>query len=94
MGWKQREWFLPDDWQPLYDRNGNVGPTVWWGGEVVGGWSVRPAGEVATRLLVDRGREARTKVAEAAEALQPRLEGAAVVPSFPTPLDKELRGGA
>jgi hypothetical protein len=94
MGWKERDWFLPSDWQPLYDRNGNIGPTVWWGGEIIGGWSVRTSGELATRLLVDRGKAAERAVASAVDALQPRLEGAAVVPSFPTPLDRELRSGA
>ena len=91
MGWKERGWFLPEDWQPLYDRNGNIGPTVWWGGEVIGGWSIRPDGEIVTRLLVDRGRAAAAAVKQAAAELRPRLEGAAVVPSFPTPLERELR---
>lgn len=94
MGWKERTWYLPEDWMPLYDRNGNIGPTVWWGGEVVGGWSIRRDGTIATQLLVDRGRKAERAVAEAAARLQPRLEGAAVVPAFPTPLDKQLRSGA
>lgn len=96
MGWKERDWFLPED--PglrgvLYDRNGNIGPTLWWGGEVVGGWSITPDGTVATRILVDRGDEAGRALAAAAQVLQARLGGAAVVPSFPTPLDKELRSG-
>ena len=91
MGWKQRDWYLPDDWQPLYDRNGNIGPTIWWGGEIIGAWSTRPDGEIVTRLVVDRGKAAVTAVVKAAAALQPRLEGAAVVPSFPTPLERELR---
>jgi hypothetical protein len=93
MGWKERDWYLPDDWQPLYDRNGNIGPSIWWGGEIIGGWSVRPDGVIATHLLADRGKAAERAVARAAEELQPRLEGAAVVPSFPTPLDKVLRMG-
>lgn len=92
MGWKGRDWYLPEDWQALYDRNGNIGPTIWWGGEVVGAWSVTRTGEIATRLTVDRGRAAAKAVAEAAAQLQPRLEGATVTPSFPTPLEKELRG--
>jgi len=93
MGWKDRDWYLPGDWQRLYDRNGNIGPTIWWGGEIIGGWTVRPSGEIATRLLTDAGKAAARAVTEAAEALEPRLEGAAVVPSFHTPLDKELRAG-
>jgi hypothetical protein len=92
MGWKQREWFLPDDRTPLYDRMGNVGPTVWWGGEVVGGWATRADGSVATRLLVDRGSEAARAVDAAAEQLQMRLGGTAIAPSFPTPLARELAG--
>lgn len=92
MGWKQRDWYLPADPAPLFDRNGNIGPTVWWRGEVVGGWAVRPDGSVATRLLVDRGAAARRAVAEAADALAPRLGGAVVVPSFRTPLEKTLAG--
>ena len=98
MGWKQRDWFLPEGYstlgaQALYDRNGNIGPTIWWGGEVVGGWAVRPDGTVATRLLVDRGSAVGAAVRDEAERLQQRLGGAAVVPSFPTPLERTLRAG-
>lgn len=91
MGWKERDWYLPADSRPLFDRNGNIGPTIWWGGEVIGGWAVRPDGQVVTRLLVDRGAAAARAVRDAADALRPRLDGTPVVPSFPTPLEKELR---
>ena len=82
---------VPAGGQPaLYDPYGNVGPTLWWGGEVVGGWAVRKDGTVATRMLVDRG-AGRAAALERRRRLQPRMEGAAVTPSFPTPLEKELR---
>ncbi len=98
MGWKRRDWFLPPgsstpDRDGLYDRSGNVGPTVWWGGEVVGGWAVRRDGTVATRLLSDRGKEVAAAVDAEAERLTGRLAGSAVVPSFPTPLERALRAG-
>lgn len=93
MGWKIRHWFLPLDFAALYDRNGNIGPTVWWDGEIVGGWAVRRDGSLATRMLVDRGSEAARAVAEQAEALHARLGGATVTASFPTPLERELRAG-
>jgi hypothetical protein len=93
MGWKQRDWFLPEDRTELYDRMGNIGPTVWWAGEVVGGWATRTDGTIATRLLTDRGEAAARAVAQAAETLQTRLEGAAITPSFPTPLARRLSAG-
>lgn len=93
MGWKQREWFLPEDARPLYDTYGNVGPTVWWDGEVVGGWAVRPDGSVATELLADRGDDAHRAVDAAAEVLAARLGGHVVVPSFRTPLERRLSKG-
>ncbi len=90
MGWKQREWFLPEDPTGLYDRMGNVGPTVWWAGEVVGCWATRKDGRVVTRLLADRGAEASQSVDDAAGLLQERLAGTAITPSFQTPLAREL----
>jgi hypothetical protein len=90
MGWKQRGWFLPEDHGQLYDTFGNIGPTAWWGGEVVGGWAVRPDGSVATELLVDRGDEARRAVDATALVLAERLAGAVVVPTFRTPLERRL----
>ena len=90
MGWKQRDWFLPEDSRPLYDGAGNVGPTLWWRGEVVGGWGVGPDGTVRWRFLVDRGAEALRAVAAAAVELTERLAGTVLAPSFRTPLEREL----
>src|SRR5262249_59404707 len=36
MGWAGREWYLGEHAKALFDRSGNVGPTVWCGGRVVG----------------------------------------------------------
>lgn len=48
MGWKRRGWYLtPDVAARVTDRNGNVGPTVWADGRVVGGWVQRPDGTIA-----------------------------------------------
>ena len=93
MGWTSRAWFLPEDARQLYDAYGNIGPTAWWDGEVVGGWAVRPDGSVATQLLTDRGSDAELAVAAAAEALAARLDGTVVVPSFRTPLERRLSAG-
>jgi hypothetical protein len=90
MGWRERGWFLPEGWERLFDRSGNIGPTVWWGGEVVGGWAQRPDGTIAWRLLADRGAAAAQAAEDAAAALSAALGSARVTPRFRTPLEREL----
>ena len=89
MGWQQRDWFLGSHRAELFDRNGNIGPTVWWDGRIVGGWAVRD-GDIVWELLDDVGADARAAIERAAAELQPRLESAAPVPSFRTPLERRL----
>lgn len=91
MGWKHRDWYLGDYKPPLFDTFGNIGPTIWLDGRIVGGWAVTPAGEVATELFEDIGSNTADVTAEA-ERITTLLDGTAVVPSFPTPLEKRLRG--
>ncbi|WP_420717983.1 DNA glycosylase AlkZ-like family protein [Streptomyces sp. H34-S4] len=35
----------------LFDYAGNIGPTVWWNGQIIGGWAQRADGEMVHRLL-------------------------------------------
>ena len=93
MGWKQRQWFLGVESKAIFDSYGNIGPTVWWNGEIVGGWAVRPGGSICWRLLADRGAAVGRATAAAAATLEPKLAGATVVPSFRTPLERELCAG-
>jgi len=90
MGWQSREWFLGPHAPALFDRTGNIGPTVWWDGRVVGGWAQRASGEVVFRLLEDAGAEAGAAVAAEAARLQAWLGQARVTPRFRTPLEREL----
>ncbi|MET9828709.1 winged helix DNA-binding domain-containing protein [Streptomyces sp. NPDC006385] len=97
MGWQRREWYLaPELWPSLFDRSGNVGPTVWWNGRVVGGWAQRGDGEVVWRLLEDLGggerRAAEAAIAAEAERLRGWVGAARVTPRFRTPLERELVG--
>jgi len=92
MGWKERRWYLGELEASLFDRNGNVGPTVWVDGRIVGGWGQRPGGEVVWRLLEDAGTEATAAVEAEAAALTGWLDGAVVKPRFRTPLERELSG--
>ena len=90
MGWKHRDWFLGLDRQAIFDRAGNIGPTVWWEGEIIGSWAVTATGELRTRVLADRGAEARTAIETAAARLHQRLDGATVTPAVRTPLEQAL----
>src|SRR5215467_3367200 len=70
MGWRERGWFLGEHGAALFDRSGNIGPTIWWDGRIVGGWAQRPDGEVMFRLLEDAGADARAAIGAEAESLQ------------------------
>jgi hypothetical protein len=90
MGWTERSWYLGSHAPALFDRSGNVGPTVWWDGHVVGGWAQRSDGAVVHRLLEDVGRDAERAIDEAAARVEAWIGPARVVPRFRTPLEKEL----
>lgn len=91
MGRRDRDHYLPPEHvAALFDRNGNVGPTVWWNGRVVGGWAQRADGEVVFRLLEGIGREGEAAVAAEAARTAALLDGARVTPRYRTPLEREL----
>lgn len=90
MGWQSRSWYLGPHAATLFDRTGNIGPTVWWAGRVVGGWAQRASGEVTCRLLEDIGMDGAAAVAAQAAALEAWLGPARVTPRFRTPLEREL----
>ncbi len=92
MGYKQRAFFLSEHGAALFDRNGNIGPTVWLDGAIVGGWAVNAAGEVRHRLLQPVGRAASGRVQSACEDLRAWLDGMSITPRFRTPLERELAG--
>lgn len=94
MGWKRRDWYLGDHGPKLFDTFGNIGPTIWSDGRIVGGWSVSSTGDVITEMFDDVGSAATTAVEAEAARLTTLLDGMPIVPSFPTPTDKKLRGRA
>ena len=90
MGYVKREWFLGKHAPRLFDRSGNIGPTVWSDGRIVGGWGQRKNGAVVYKLLEDVGREVSQQVEAAAEALATWLGDIRITPRFRTPLEREL----
>lgn len=93
MGWKARDWYLGPHQPPLFDRNGNIGPTVWVDGRIVGGWGQSPDGAIVTELLEDVGADHRSLIEAEARRLTDLVGGTVVKPSFPTPLQKQLMAG-
>ncbi len=98
MGWKERDWYLghvgEHELGRLFDRYGNIGPTVWVDGRIVGGWGQRPDGEVVSELFVDVGAAVADRIDEAAADLSDWLSGTVVVPRFRTPLEREIGAGS
>lgn len=90
MGWQERGWFLGGHGPLLFDRSGNIGPSVWWDGRIVGGWAQRKDGEIAVRLLEDAGADAEEAVAREAERIAAWYGDVRPTPRFRTPLEKEL----
>jgi hypothetical protein len=95
MGWRDRAWYVGEHAPALFDRSGNIGPTAWWDGRIVGGWAQRKDGEIVVRLLEDVGAEASAALAAEAQRLHewigadPKIR---VTPRFRTPLERELAG--
>ena len=90
MGWKEREWYLGPHGPTLFDSNGNAGPTIWWDGRVVGGWSQRRDGEVALGLLEDVGRDAREAIDAEAERFRAWVGDIRFSPGFLPPFQRAL----
>jgi hypothetical protein len=86
MGWFERDWFLGPHKPQVFDRNGNVGPTVWCDGRIVGGWRQQPDGEVEVQLLETVGRAPRAAIKAEAARLTQWLKGRCIRPRFPSPL--------
>jgi hypothetical protein len=89
-GWSQRSWYVGEHQAALFDRSGNIGPTVWQDGRIVGGWAQRASGEVVYRLLEDIGTAARATVEAEAARLSDWIGPVRVTSRFRTPLEREL----
>jgi hypothetical protein len=93
MGWKERDWYIHPEYVPaLFDRNGNIGPTVWLDGRIIGGWAQTPTGAVSFRLLESVDSEAAARVETECRLLETWLGETSITPRFRTPLERALAG--
>jgi hypothetical protein len=92
MGYRHRAFYLSERAKrELFDPNGNIGPSVWLDGRIVGGWAVRGDGDVVFELFEDLGAEVTARANAEAERVGAWHAGVAMSPRFPTPLFRRLR---
>jgi hypothetical protein len=93
MGWRERGWYLGEHRARCFDASGNIGPTIWCDGRIVGAWAQRKdSGQVVVALLEDVGGPASRAIAEEAARLGDWIGDVRVTPRFRTPLERELSG--
>jgi len=86
MGWKERDFYLGDHAARLFDRNGNGGPTAWWDGRIVGGWTQEDDGTVVVVPAQDLPPAAERALAAEAHRLTGWLAGDVVRTIYQSPL--------
>jgi hypothetical protein len=92
MGWTTRDWYVGPHRDELFDRSGNIGPTVWCDGRIVGVWGQRKDGAIVHRLLEDVDRRATKLLGAEVERLTALVGDARVTPRFRTPAERALVG--
>lgn len=86
MGWRGRSFYLGTLGPHLFDVNGNGGPSAWWDGRIVGGWTQRPDGRVVVVPAAPLPRAAREALASEADRLTAWLDGEIVRSLYQSPL--------
>ncbi len=92
MGWKQRDWYLPEAAADAFDRNGNGGPTIWVDGRVVGYWVQRADGEIALHWFEPVPAARRREADERAAQVRQWLGGTRFNVRFPGRVHAHVRG--
>ncbi|GAB4070107.1 winged helix DNA-binding domain-containing protein [Angustibacter speluncae] len=92
MGWKQRDWYLPEHAADAFDRNGNGGPTIWVDGRVVGYWAQRADGTIGLHWFEPVPAPRRREVEERADQVREWLGATRFSVRFPGRVHAEVRG--
>jgi hypothetical protein len=91
MGWYGRDWYLGPHRDALFDSTGNIGPTIWADGRIVGGWAQRADGSVSTWFLAQPSASVVRAVQREARSVEAWLGERRFVSVFPSPLEKQLK---
>jgi hypothetical protein len=91
MGWRHRSWYIDETTQSrVMDGFGNIGPTVWADGSIVGGWAQRPDGSIAVELTRDITDDHRDLLSLEIERLRRFVGDSRFSVRFPSPNQREL----
>jgi len=91
MGHPTRSWYLDDSVAArVTDRSGNIGPTVWADGRIVGGWAQRRDGSIATEIRHDISNDHRRLLDAEVARLREAIGMARFRPRYPPPNQKDL----
>src|SRR4051812_13362878 len=93
MGWKEREWYLPQAAAGVFDRMGNGGPTIWVDGQIVGVWAQTQDGEICTHYFVESTAKQAATVEKRAEELRQMIGDTRFTPRFSSPVSTALAKG-
>lgn len=89
MGWKERGFYLGDHRDQIFDSAGNGGPSAWWNGRIVGGWTQHPeTGEVVVVPAEPLDAAVRRALDDQAERLTGWLDGERVNSIYLSPLGR------
>lgn len=90
MGWKERAWYLGPHKAALFDTSGNIGPSIWHDGRIVGVWGQNQDRKVMYRLLEPVSAKVTGAIDQEVAALEEWVGDTKVTPRFRTPLEAEL----
>jgi Winged helix DNA-binding domain len=92
MGWKQREWYLPDAAAESFDSNGNGGPTLWVDGRIVGAWAQTRDGEIHTHYFEKVAAKRRREIDDRIGQIKAMIGTTRFTVRFPGAINPRLLG--
>jgi Winged helix DNA-binding domain len=93
MGWKQRDWYLPEAANEVFDTAGNAGPSLWIDGRVVGAWTQDRDGEIHTHYFERVSASRRRELDERIEELKAWIGDTRFTVRFPGEIHARMLGG-
>ena len=92
MGWKRRDWYLPETSKEVFDGAGNGGPSLWVDGRVVGAWAQTRDGTIHTHYFERVAAARRREIDQRIEELKSWIGDTRFTVRFPGDIHARLLG--